>query len=571
VRWSQLLIPTVRENPADAEVVSHRLMVRAGMVRKLAAGIYDYLPLGLRVIRKVEAIVREEMVRAGAQEVLLPAIQPAELWKESGRWDVYGKELLRIRDRHDREFCFGPTHEEVITDLVRREVRSYKALPINLFQIQTKFRDEVRPRFGLMRGREFLMKDAYSFDVDDDGARVAYQRMFDAYCRIFQRCGLDFRAVEADTGSIGGRDSHEFHVLAESGEDQIVFCTDCRYAANVERARYALQPVKPGSELMSAPRAEVSTPGARTVAEVCASLGIPPTRLGKTLILVADGELVAAVVRGDHDLNEPALRTLLGASVVEMADADVVREVTGASVGFAGPVGLRVPVIVDEALRGAAGFAFGANRDGFHVTGVSPERDFPVSRWGAIRRATPADRCAECGGALEFRRGIEVGHVFRLGTKYSDALQCTFLDADGRPRPMVMGCYGIGVGRTAAAAIEQNNDERGIKWPVALAPFEVAVLALNPVAAVFVAAEKLHDAFAEAGVDVVFDDRSERAGVKFTDAELIGFPFVVVVGAKGLEAGEVELKDRRAGSTEKVALDAIASLVTARVREAKRA
>jgi prolyl-tRNA synthetase len=569
VRWSQLLIPTVRENPADAEVASHRLMVRAGMIRKVAAGIYDYLPLGLKVIRKVEAIVREEMVRAGAQEILLPAVQPAELWKESGRWEIYGKELLRIRDRHEREFCFGPTHEEVVTDLVRREVRSYKALPINLFQIQTKFRDEVRPRFGLMRGREFLMKDAYSFDADDDGAKAAYQRMFDAYVRIFRRCGLDFRAVEADTGSIGGRDSHEFHVLAESGEDQIVFCSKCQYAANVERARYAPDPPTDGVESAPGEPAEASTPDARTVDEVCRSLGIPPTALGKTLIVVADGSPIAAMVRGDHELNEPALRTLLGASVLEMADAGVVREVTGASVGFAGPVGLAIPVFVDEALRGASGLAVGANRDGFHLTGVSPERDFTVARWGAIRRATAADRCADCGSSLDFRRGIEVGHVFRLGTKYSDALKCTFLDADGRPQPMVMGCYGIGVGRTAAAAIEQNHDERGIRWPVALAPFEVAVLALNPAPAVFAAAETIHDKFVRAGVDVIFDDRSERAGVKFTDAELIGFPFVVVVGSKGLEAGEVELKDRRTGATEKAPFDAVVQVLAQRIFEAR--
>lgn len=571
MRWSQLLIPTVRENPADAEVVSHRLMVRAGMIRKLAAGIYDYLPLGLRVVRKVEAIIREEMVLAGAQEVLLPAVQPAELWKESGRWDVYGKELLRLRDRHEREFCFGPTHEEVITDLVRREVRSYKALPINLFQIQTKFRDEVRPRFGLMRGREFLMKDAYSFDVDDDGARAAYQKMFDAYSRIFRRCGLDFRAVEADTGSIGGRDSHEFHVLADSGEDLIVFCTRCQYAANVERARYAIVSAVESSAAARVEPAEVATGAAKTVDEVCSALGVSPQHLGKTLILVADGAPVAAVVRGDHELNEPAIRTLLGASVVELADPAVVREVTGASVGFAGPIGLSVPVVVDEALRGASGLAVGANRDGFHVIGVSPERDFPVTRWGAIRRATADDRCAECGGSLDFRRGIEVGHVFRLGTKYSDALQCNYLDADGKPRPMVMGCYGIGVGRTAAAAIEQNHDDRGIKWPVALAPFEVAVLALNPTPAVSEAAGRLHDELVEAGVEVIFDDRPERAGVKFTDAELIGFPLVVVVGTKGLEVGEVELKDRRTGTTDKVPVDKVAQHVAALIRDAKRA
>ncbi len=560
MRWSQLLIPTVRENPSDAEVVSHRLMIRAGMIRKLAAGIYDYLPLGLKVLRKVEAIIREEMTSAGAQEVLLPAVQPAELWKESGRWEIYGKELLRLKDRHDREFCFGPTHEEVITDLVRREVRSYKELPINLFQIQTKFRDEVRPRFGLMRGREFIMKDAYSFDVDDDAAKLAYQRMFDAYSRIFRRCGLDFRPVEADTGAIGGRDSHEFHVLADSGEDLIVFCTSCEYAANVERARVA--PLAVAAEIApETARSEVSTPDARTVNEVCAALGIAPTGLAKTLIVVADGEPVAAVIRGDHELNEPALRTLLGAGVIELAGPEVVLRATGASVGFAGPVGLSIPVVVDEALRGRTQLAVGANRDGFHLAGVAPERDFTVARWGAIRRANESDRCALCGGALDFRRGIEVGHVFRLGTKYSEALGCTFLDADGKPRPMVMGCYGIGVGRTAAAAIEQNHDERGICWPVPLAPFEVAVLALNPAAQVLEAAEALHQQLVAFGVDSIFDDRNERAGVKFTDAELVGFPLVVVVGAKGLEKGEVELKNRRAGTVEKIAVATAAERV----------
>ncbi len=564
MRWSQLLIPTVRENPSDAEVVSHRLMIRAGMIRKLAAGIYDYLPLGLRVLRKVEAIIREEMVRAGAQEVLLPAIQPAELWKESGRWEIYGKELLRIRDRHDREFCFGPTHEEVITDLVRREIRSYKELPVNLFQIQTKFRDEVRPRFGLMRGREFIMKDAYSFDADDYAAKLAYQKMFDAYTRIFRRCGLNFRPVEADTGAIGGRDSHEFHVLADSGEDQIVFCTACDYAANVERAEVAPSsegPVGAGEEPKA--RTEVATPNARTVEEVCAALGIEAKRLIKTLVLIADGEPVAALVRGDHDLNEPKLRTLLGAGIVELAGPETVREVTGAPVGFAGPVGLSIPLIADEALRGSANLAAGANKDGFHLVGITPERDFAVGRWGSIRRATPSDHCAKCGGALEFRRGIEVGHVFRLGTKYSEALSCTFLDADGKPRPMIMGCYGIGVGRTAAAAIEQNHDEKGIRWPVPLAPFEVAVLALQTSPTVVEVAQRIHDELVAAGIEVIFDDRNERAGVKFNDAELVGFPFAVVVGAKGIEAGEVEVKDRRAGTVEKLPLGE----VTARVRD----
>ena len=472
VRWSRLLIPTLKEDPSDAAVVSHRLMLRAGMIRQLAAGIYELLPLGLRVIRKVEAIVREEMDRAGAQEVFLPAVQPAELWMTSGRWSVYGAELLRFQDRHGNDFCFGPTHEEVITSLVGREVRSYKELPLNLYQIQTKFRDERRPRFGLMRGREFTMKDAYSFDADEDGAKASYAAMVEAYERIFRRCGLDFRAVEADTGSIGGHDSHEFMVLADSGEDEVVACAGCGYGANVERAEVggSADPVGAGED--PAPLETVATPGMKTVEEVAAFLEVGPERLVKTLIAVADEEPVVALVRGDHELNEVALRAHLGADAVALADDATVERVTGAPVGFAGPVGLPAGtrIVADPAIRGSANLVCGANQADAHRRGVQPGRDFEVTEWTPLRLARDGDPCPRCDASLELRRGIEVGHVFRLGTKYSEAMGAEFLDSGGKRQPFVMGCYGIGIGRTAAAAIEQNHDEKGIRWPVPIAP-----------------------------------------------------------------------------------------------------
>ncbi|MBI5342421.1 MAG: proline--tRNA ligase [Deltaproteobacteria bacterium] len=480
MRYSQYLMPTTKETPSDAEVVSHRLMLRAGMIRKVASGIYNYLPAGLRVLRKVERIIREEMDRAGAQEVLMPTVVPSELWKESGRWDAYGKELLRFRDRADREFCLGPTHEEVITDLVRREVRSYRQLPLNLYQIQDKFRDEIRPRFGLMRGREFFMKDAYSFDADEEGAAESYRKMYEAYCRIFRRMGLSFRAVEADTGSIGGSSSHEFMVIADSGEDAIVSCEACSYAANTEKAECVppagASPV--GEKEAGLPR-KVATPGKRTIAEVSEFLGIDPSVLIKTLVFESDKGDAAVLVSGRYEVNEAKVKNLLGADWIRLAPEERILELTGAPSGYAGPVGLKLRLLADHSVRTIPAGATGANEKDAHLTDVVPGRDFSPEAYADLRLVTEGDRCPRCGGGLRFSRGIEVGHVFRLGTKYSKALSASYLDAGGKERPVVMGCYGIGVGRTAAAAIEQHNDADGIVWPISIAPFEVSVVPVN--------------------------------------------------------------------------------------------
>ncbi len=563
MRYSRSLIPTLKENPADAEVVSHKLMVRAGMLRQVARGIYDLLPLGLRVVRKVEQIVREEMNRTGAQEILMPTICPAELWQETGRWDHYGKELLRVRDRSDRDFCYGPTHEEVVTDIVRREVRSYRDLPLNLYQIQSKFRDEVRPRFGLMRGREFIMKDAYSFHVDYADCEREYRVMSEAYSRIFTRCGLKFRPVEAATGAIGGSMSHEFHVLAESGEDALVSCARCGYAANVEQAAIpAAPPAAPAGAATAMQK--VATPGQRTIEEVSAFLGLPPDRFIKTLLVVSEkGETVAALVRGDHSLSEAKLMRALGASVLTMADAATVEKVTGAAVGFAGPVGLKVRVLADQALRGIAGAVVGANETDQHLVDVAQERDLPDLAFADLRTAQPGDPCPRCpDGVYEGHRGIEVGQVFYLGTKYSKAMGATFLDANGGEQVMEMGCYGIGITRTAAAAIEQNHDDNGIIWPLALAPAQVHLIAVNPKeAAQQQAADTLYGELQAAGVEVLYDDRDERPGVKFKDADLIGIPFRVTVGPKALARDAVEFKPRRAEKAEDMPIaDAVARL-----------
>lgn len=547
MRYSNYFIPTVKETPADAEVVSHQLMLRAGMIRKLAAGIYNYLPLGLRSIRKVENIVREEMNRAGAIEILMPGVIPAELWQESERWEQYGRELLRIKDRKDAEFCLGPTHEEVVTDLVRREVKSYRQMPVNLYQIQSKFRDEIRPRFGLMRGREFIMKDAYSFDVDGDAADLSYEKMYQAYRRIFERCGLRFRAVEADTGSIGGSSSHEFMVLADSGEDAIVSCTACEYAANVEKAES--RPIEAVEHADPRPLERVATPEKRTIEEVSEFLGVHAASMIKTLVLLADGEPVVALVRGDHELNEIKLKNALDCTDLEMAGDEVVTKVTGAPVGFAGPVGLKVKIVADLAVRAMKNAVTGGNEKDLHLKNVNLERDFRATAFADIRNVVHGDACPRCeGGILEMWRGIEVGHVFKLGTKYSKALKATYLDAEGKEQIIFMGCYGIGIGRTVAACIEQNHDENGIIFPIPIAPFHCIISALNikeePVRE---ASEQIYGQLADAGVEVLLDDRDERPGFKFKDADLIGIPLRIVVGSKNLAQGNVELKDRKTG------------------------
>ena len=547
MRWSRSYIFTAREAPKDAEVISHRLMVRAGMIRKLAAGIYSYLPLGWRSLEKMMAIVRREMNAAGAAELVMPAIQPAELWQESGRWQAYGVELLRMRDRHERDFCFGPTHEEVVTDIVRRDVKSYRQLPFNLYQIQVKFRDEMRPRFGLMRGREFIMKDAYSFDVDDAGLDGSYEAMRQAYCKVFEACGLDYSMVEADTGAIGGSASHEFMVVAETGESAVVRCPECGYAANVEKAEVGELAVPEADEAGQLERVE--TPGQTTVEEVAGFLGVEPARIVKTLIYMTDKGPVAALVRGDRGINEVKLGNVVDATELRLAREDEIEQLTGAPVGFAGPVGLSgaVRLIGDSTVRPLSGFACGANAADAHYTGASWERDVPdLAEWQDLLLAQGGDPCPRCDGTLELYRGIEVGHIFRLGTKYSEPMGCTYTDEGGQLQPMVMGCYGLGIGRTVAAAIEQNHDEDGIIWPLPLAPHEVVLLSLNPnepeVAQV---ANGLYDRLRENGVDVLYDDRDERPGVKFKDADLIGFPVRVVVGKKSLAKDRVEISTRR--------------------------
>ena len=565
MRTSQSLIPTLREDPGEAEVVSHRLMLRAGMIRKTAAGIYTYLPLGLRVIRKIERIVREEMNRAGAQEVLMPIASPAELWRETGRWDFYGKELFRFKDRHERDFCLGPTHEEVITDLVRREVRSYRQLPLNCYQIQTKFRDEIRPRFGLMRGREFIMKDAYSFDRDEEGAKRSYQSMYDAYHRIFTRCGLTFRAVEADTGLIGGSSSHEFMVLADTGEETVVYTDDGTYAANVERAE-----LLPSSDMpLESPRPlkKVATPGVGTVEEVTAYLKVEPHRLVKTLLYKTGKELVAILVRGDHTANEIKIKKVLGVMDLELADAKTVAESTGAPVGFAGPVGLqKVRIVADYAVKALSNFVVGGNEADTHYLDANWERDFAVERFADLRNAQAGDAAPRGTGALKVAKGIEVGHVCLLGTKASQSMKATFLDPQGQEQLAVMGCYGIGIGRTAASSIEQNHDAKGIIWPVPIAPFHVHLLPLSQSAQVTQAAQSLYDSLTQAGIEVLWDDRDERAGVKFNDADLIGAPYHLVIGEKGLAQGTVELKERKSGEVKRIAPEAVLPAVSALIR-----
>ena len=546
MRYSQMLIPTLKEDPSEAEVLSHKLMLRAGMIRKLAAGIYSYLPLAQRVLRKTEQIIREEMNRAGAQEVTLPFVQPAEIWQKSGRWNVYGKELMRLKDRNNRDFCLGPTHEEVITELVKNEVTSYRQLPLNLYQIHIKFRDEMRPRFGIMRAREFVMKDAYSFDVDEKGAEESYQRMYQAYHNIFKRCGLTFRAVEADTGPIGGNFSHEFMVLAETGEDSVFSCNRCDYAASGDKAEIGKSEDGSADNLSLGELKRVRTPNKRTVEEVTQFLKVKPEQLIKTLIFQEGDNTIAALIRGDHEINELKLQNLLKTEDLFLASDEAIEKVTKAPKGFAGPVGLDIKVIADNSLKGMKNFVAGGNEKDGHLVNVNLERDFQVDSFCDLRFAAEGDSCPRCDhGQLVMSRGIEVGHIFKLGTKYSEALGAKFLDDKGKAKHMVMGCYGIGVGRTVAASIEQNHDENGIIFPVSIAPFEVIIVSVKPKSPeVKDASERIYAALLDAGVDVILDDRDERPGIKFKDADLIGIPLRITVGTK-VKDSYVDVKLRK--------------------------
>jgi len=549
MRLTCYFIPTLRETPAEAEVVSHKLMLRAGMIRKSAAGIYSYLPLGLKVLKKVENIVRKYMNDHGGTELLMPTVCSAELWQESGRWNDYGKELLRLKDRHGRDFCIGPTHEEVVTDIVRNSIKSYKQLPLNLYQIQTKFRDEVRPRFGLMRGREFIMKDAYSFDINDEMAEKSYKNMHEAYCKIFEACGLKYKVVEADSGAIGGSFSHEFMVLADTGEDYVISCDSCNYSANVEKAICDNKYLPDESEERAIEKIE--TPDKKTVDDVAKYLGIETTSVAKTLILKADDKFVALMIRGDHEVNLVKLKNFLDVVNVEFASESEIEEITGGAIGFSGPVGLDIPIYADNAIKHMKNFVTGANEKNLHLLNVNHTRDFTVTQFDDFRMAEPGDTCPKCGkGSYVITKGIEVGHIFKLGTKYSESMNATYLDKDGKQKYMIMGCYGIGIGRTAAAAIEQNHDDAGIIWPVQLAPFEVIVVPVNTNDdEVNNVAETIYIKLKKKGIDVAIDDRDERAGVKFNDADLIGYPLRINVGKKNLKEGNVELFVRKNKNT----------------------
>lgn len=570
MRASQYLIATLKETPADAEVISHQLMLRAGMIRKLASGLYTWLPMGLRTLRKVERIVREEMDRSGAQEVLMPAIQPAELWEESGRWEQYGPELLRVSDRHNREFCVGPTHEEVITDLIRRELKSYRQLPANFYQIQTKFRDEIRPRFGVMRSREFIMKDAYSFHLDQPSLQQTYDLMHATYTRIFERFGLDFRPVQADSGSIGGNWSHEFHVLAASGEDDIAFSNSSDFAANIETAE-ALAPTGERPTPSEAMRIE-DTPNAKTIAELVEQHGVAIEQTVKTLIVAAseavDADFIALLVRGDHELNEIKAEKLPEvAEPLRMASEEEIRSIMGAGPGSLGPVNCPIPCIIDRTVAHCADFSAGANKDGQHYFGINWERDLPLPPIADLRNVIEGDPSPDGEGEIVIKRGIEVGHIFQLGSKYSEAMGATVLDENGRSVVMEMGCYGIGVTRVVAAAIEQNHDENGIIWPDAIAPFQIALIPLNPEKSEQVkeTTEKLYNELTALGYDVIMDDRKERPGVKFADMELIGIPHRVVISDRGLKNGTLEYKGRQDEDRQDVAIDEILPLLQGRI------
>lgn len=571
MRTTQYLLSTLKETPSDAEVISHQLMLRAGMIRKLASGLYTWLPTGVRVLRKVEKIVREEMENAGAVEVTMPVVQPADLWEESGRWEQYGPELLRIKDRHERPFVLGPTHEEVITDLIRNELSSYKQLPLNLFQIQTKFRDEVRPRFGVMRSREFIMKDAYSFHSNQDSLQETYDIMYRAYSQIFSRMGLDFRAVQADTGSIGGSASHEFQVLAESGEDDIIFSDQSDYAANIELAEAVAPTIEraaPSQALM-----QQDTPHAKTIADLVSQFSLSIDKTVKTLIVKAAEEsehtLVALLVRGDHELNEVKAEKLeVVASPLCFATEQEIRDAIGAGPGSLGPIGLAMPIIADHSVKAMSDFAVGANLDGKHWFGVNWLRDLPEARYADIRNVVTGDKSPDGKGTLLIKRGIEVGHIFQLGTKYSEALKATVQGEEGRNQTLLMGCYGIGVTRVVAAAIEQNHDDRGIIWPEAIAPFHVAILPMNMHKSFRVQelAEKLYEQLRSAGLDVILDDRKERPGVMFADMELIGVPHSIVIGDRNLDNNEIEYKNRRTGEKEMLSPEAIVERLLSQIK-----
>ncbi len=555
MRVSKMYAPTLREVPSEAEIASHQLLLRAGFMRKSTNGMYTYLPLAWRVIRKIEAIIREEMEGKGAQEIMMPIMQPAEIWQESGRWGAYGAEMIRLKDRHGHEYCLGPTHEEMVTTVVKSDVRSYRQLPLNLFQIQDKFRDERRPRFGLMRSRDFIMKDGYSFDRDEAGLDASYQAMYDAYTNIFNRCGLNFRPVEADSGAIGGNGSHEFMVLAESGEAEIVYCSECEYAADIEKAE--LHTIEAPAEEEKAVE-KIATPNCKTIEAVCSFLNIPVDHSMKAVAFQSEKGLILCFVRGDHEVNEIKVVNTVGVTEVEMADPELLAK-CGTVGGYMGPVGLdakKVIIVVDQSVMKMHNVCCGANEEGYHLVNVNPGRDFTPTFVADIRLMAEGDPCPHCGAPVKKARGIEVGQVFKLFTKYSKAMHATYLDENGKEQPMVMGCYGIGVGRTMAAAVEQNNDKDGMIWPVAIAPYEVLVVPVNVKDEASTAkAEEIYAALQKAGVETVIDDRKERPGVKFKDADLIGYPIRVVVGPKTLTTGELEVKIRRSGEVKMLPLD----------------
>lgn len=551
MRWTQALIPTLKEDPQDAEVISHKLMVRGAFVRKLISGAYSYLPLGVRVLQKIENIIREELNKRGAQEVLLPAIQPPEIWKKTGRYDVLGDVLIKFKDRHGKELVLGPTHEEIITDLVAANARSYKDLPLILYQIQTKFRDEPRPRFGIMRTSEFIMKDAYSFDRDIEGLEVSYKKMYDAYCAIFERCCLPYIAVEADPGVMGGNISHEFMVPTEAGEDEIIVCEKCKYAASTQVAKCKERSSKSGAKSQKRmPVAEIETPGITTIDKVSQLLKVTPDILLKTLIYKTDDNVVALLMRGDFDVNENKLKNYLKCSSLELAEEKTVSEVTGAPVGFSGPVGLKgVRIVADNSVKDMSNFIAGANKKDAHLLNVNMERDFEVREFADLRMITAQDPCPACGKAINIKKAIEIGHTFKLGTKYSDVLGAKFLDGEGKELPSVMGCYGIGVNRIAASLVEASNDKDGIIWPLSIAPYRILILALNVGdKKVKEMSEKLYSELSGAGYDCLYDDRDESAGVKFKDADLIGIPIKVIIGSKNAKKGMLEIKDRKTGN-----------------------
>lgn len=567
MKASQLFCPTLREVPSEAEVISHQLLLRAGFIRKSSAGVYSYLPLARRVLRKIETIVREEMDRAGGQEVLMPIIQPQELWERTGRWTVYGDEMFRLRDRHNRGFALGPTHEEIITTLVDAEVHSYRDLPLLLYQIQNKYRDEIRPRFGLMRGREFIMKDLYSFDLDAEGLDVSYRKMYTAYQAVFDRMALGYRVVEADSGAIGGNESHEFMVLADSGECTVLYCENCDYAANVEKAVFKEDEAGDDNEALK-PLEKVATPGLKTIQDLVSQLGIPEKNQVKTLMYMADGQLTAVILRGDRDLNEIKLKNYLNCNQLFMADEQSVRELCAAGFGSLGPVGLAAPIYVDSEAARLKNFSCGCNEDGFHYMNANLGRDFVPTAVGDFKNAVEGDPCPDCGCPMPSIKGIEVGHIFKLGTKYSEALQATYRNPEGEEKLMVMGCYGIGVSRTMAAAVEQNYDADGIIWPMPIAPYQVIIIPVNTQKSEQMrAAEEIYLELTDLGLEVILDDRDERAGVKFKDADLIGIPVKVTIGPKSLQENLVEVKKRWETAVERVAINGVGDFVAAIVKE----